>query len=116
MDCPLDYSLCCQTVTLYRPEADRVNRQVVENAFYSYTSAVTETDTGPRHNRSFTLILPGDVDLQIGDRVYDGIGPEITQKAWTGFLPVHISGLSQVEYVTPCTFFGQLCHVEAGCK
>lgn len=116
MDCPLDYSLCCQTVTLYRLEADRVNRQVVENAFYSYTSAVTETDTGPRHNRSFTLILPGDADIQIGDRVYDGIGPEITQKAWTGFLPVHISGLSQVEYVTPCAFFGQLCHMEAGCK
>ncbi len=36
MMCPLDYSLCCQTVTLYRRRGEEIFRQVVDSASYSY--------------------------------------------------------------------------------
>lgn len=116
MSCPLDYSLCDQTVTLYRYRDGAVERQVAENAWYSYQTAQVTDALGTRQETAFQLILPGDAALLPGDRVYDGIGPEITEREWAGFLPVCTPGLSQVQYVKPCYWQGQLCHTEAGRK
>lgn len=103
--------LCTQTVTLYRSAPAGVERRVVTGCFYQWQQE--ETAEGLEQTE-FLLVLPAGEKVQIGDRVYDGIGPE--QVAWETFLPVNTPGLSQVAYVKPCYFQGKLHHTEAGRK
>lgn len=112
MSCPLDYSLCNQTVTLYRRRGDTVTRQVVENAYYAYRLRQVSDQLGTRQETAFQLIIPGLADVQPGDRVYDGIGPETVD--WHSFVPVCVAGLAQVEYAQPCYWQGAVCHTQAG--
>lgn len=114
--CPLDYSLCNQTVTVYRLEGGSVKRQVFHNAHYQYTVHQVMDQQGRRQETKCLLLLPGEADLQPGDRVYDGIGTELTTEKWKHFLPVTVTGLSEISYVTPYFWDGQLCHTEAGRK
>lgn len=114
MNCPLDYSLCCQTVTLYCRRGQEIARQVVDSACYSYRTRQVTDELGTRQETLFELILPGDWDLHPGDRVYDGIGPEIVD--WRHFVPVSIPGLAQVQFVQPCFWDGAVCHTRAGRK
>lgn len=114
MDCPLDYSLCDQTVTLYRSNGNAVTRQVVEGAFYRWQDRGADYKWGASPRRSFLLILPGDVDIAPGDRVIDGIGPE--QVSWLSFTPATVDTLSEVDYVTTHYWEGRVCHREAGRK
>lgn len=116
MSCPLDYSLCNQVVTVYRLDHASVSRQVVENAWYSWECKQVTDELGKRQETLFSLIVPGECTLLPGDRVYDGIGPEITAKQWAGFLPVTVPGLGEIQYVRPCCWQGTICHTEAGRK
>lgn len=117
MNGPMDYSLCDQTVTIYRRQLNTINRQVVEGCHYSWKEVQTEDVMGIRRQRLCLLILPADAaDIQIGDRVYDGIGPQISAAGWYTFLPVTVEGLSEINYVSPCYWEGTLCHIEAGRK
>ena len=109
-----DYSLCNQTVTLYRFRNGKVHRQIIENGFYTWQVEMVSDETGTRQETLCTLILPGRHDLLPGDRVYDGIGPQITQ--WPGFVPAAVYGLAELNYVRPCTWQGEICHTEAGRK
>lgn len=113
--CPIDYSLCSDTVTVYRLQGDSVLRQVVENGFLTWEEQTVTDVFGNRMGRNFLLILPGDTQTVFpGDRIYDGIGPEITAEDWGGFIPARVQGLGQVSYVKPCRWEGELCHTEAG--
>lgn len=103
--------LCTQTVTLYRSTPAGVERRVVTGCYYQWQQEVTGEGL---EQTKFLLVLPPEASVQIGDRVYDGIGPE--QMAWETFLPVNTPGLSQVAYVKPCYFQGRLHHTEAGRK
>lgn len=103
--------LCTQTVTLYRQAVTGVKRRVITGCFYTWQRE--ETAEGLEQTR-FLLVLPAGEQVQIGDRVYDGIGPETV--VWERFLPVNTPGLSQVAYVQPCYFQGRLHHTEAGRK
>ena len=103
--------LCSQTVTVYRCTDAGIARQVVGGCCYQWQRQLGHDGL---EDTKFLLILPADAAIAPGDRVYDGIGPE--QVAWEAFLPVNIHGLSQVEYVTPRYFRGQLHHIEAGRK
>lgn len=109
-----DYSLCDQTVTLYRRRGDAVTRQVVENALFSYTVQQVQDHLGTRQETKFELIIPGDAGLQPGDRVYEGIGPETVD--WDSFLPVSVPGLAEVAYVQLCRWQNLFCHTRAGRK
>ena len=115
MDCPLDYSLCDKTVTVYRMENGQLQRQVVDGCYY-FWQAGEETDAlGTRQVTRFLLIMPGQTQRVFpGDRIYDGVGPENVD--WPAFLPVNVAGLSQVAYVRPTWWDGRVCHVEAGRK
>lgn len=112
----LDYSLCSQTVTLYRLQGDAVLRQVLEGCYYSHTTRETVDEQGRRQQVSCLLIVPGGWEIRLGDRVMEGIGPEVTPQQWHLFTPVNVPTLAQIGYVRPCFLEGSLCHTEAGEK
>lgn len=114
MECPLDYSLCRQTVTVYRLRDGEVERTVVENAWLDMRTEQETDVSGKQHSVKLSLILPGRTALFPGDRVYAGVGPEVTAGQWQSFVPVLVPGLGELQYVRPCFWEGQQCHVEAG--
>lgn len=107
----MTHPLCTQTVTIYSHTPAGVDRRVVTGCFYHYEQV--QTADGLEDTR-FLLVLPAEEPIRVGDRVYDGIGPE--QVVWEQFLPVNTPGLSQVAYVKPYYFGGRLHHREAGRK
>ena len=110
---PLDYSLCDQTVTVYRMEKDAVARWVITNAYLSGKVSAPTEPYGKSRLKQFLLIIPGDaMALQPGDRIFDGIGPEEVQ--WQSFVPAMVSGLYEAGYVKPCCWEGEITHWEAG--
>lgn len=112
---PVDYSLCSQTVTVYSLRGDQVQRTVYEGAHLQLCDEVSHGDLGRQQERKFLLILPGEgVCLAPGDRVFDGVGPQITADRWHGFIPPLVPGLGEIAYVRPYYWQGTLCHTEAG--
>ena len=103
---PFPMELCDRVVTLYRPRKGEVLRQVTKG-FYHYKN-VWEIQ---RFTREFLLVLPEDIPLQPGDRVFAGVGPETVD--WEQFLPVQVEGLSQVGKASPYWFRGAFHHWEA---
>lgn len=105
------HPLCTQTVTIYTHTPAGVSRRVVTGCFYQYRK--TQTADGLEDTK-FLLVLPPQAQIDLGDRIIEGIGPE--QVVWESFLPVNTPGLSQAAYVTPYYFEGRLHHWEAGRK
>lgn len=110
----MNHPLCRQTVTLYRKTGNKVTRTVVSDCFYTWQDSLTEENEGNRFQRKCLLIAP--CALLPGDRVMEGVGPEVTAADWTQFLPVSVPTLSEVAYASPKYFDGRLCHYEAGRK
>ena len=103
---PFPKTLCERVVTIYRPRAGEIERQET-TAFYHYKD-VWEAD---RFTREFLLVLPEDIPLQPGDRIFDGIGPATVD--WESFLPVSVPGLSQIRTAAPYRFRDEFHHWEA---
>ena len=101
-DIPLDYSMCCMTVTVYHREG--LTRQVLHNAHLEYTHQQTTHDGVDRAENGFLLVVPGALDMAPGDKVVVGEAPAITtwQEA-KGFV---------AQSVKPRYFYGRLCHTE----
>ncbi len=116
MDCPMVYPQCCQSVTVYRQQGDVIFRRVAENCYYRYGDEEKHTPEGIRSVRKFLLIQPGAEEIRPGDRIYEGVGPEVTAQEWDGFLPCSVPGLSVAAYANPWHWEGQICHIEAGRK
>lgn len=113
----LDHSLCDRTVTVYRNQGDTVSRLVAEGCYFSWQEEQVVDDMGSRRETLCLLIMPGDTQrVFVGDRVFDGIGPEVKAEDWAAFIPVKVPGLAEISYVKPCHWDGRLCHVEAGRK
>lgn len=109
------YSLCDQTVTVYRLAGDAVVRQVLDGCFYRWEDGLLEDETGVHHSRKFLLIQPGDTQrVQPGDRIFPGIGPEVTAGDWAEFVPARVPGLGEAAYAIPRFFGTELVHTEAG--
>lgn len=100
---PLDYSMCCMTVTVYHREG--LTRQVMENAHLEYTHRQDTVDGIDTDKKEFLLVIPGAVNIAPGDKVVAGIGPDIT--AWH-----QLEGMV-VQSVRPRYFYGTVCHTEA---
>ena len=110
---PLDYSLCDQTVTLYRKSGKIVTRKVIANAYLSAKVSTPNEPYGKSKEKTFLLIIPENAaPLQCGDRIYDGIGPESVE--WQAFVPAAVSELYEISYVKPCRWNGEITHWEAG--
>ncbi len=115
MNCPLDYSLCDRTVTVYRKQGDSVLRTVLEGCYYSWQTVRKVDALGACQEVKFLLIVPGNEQKVFpGDRVYDGIGPELEVRDWPRFLPGAVPGVGEVSYARPYHWQGRLCHTEAG--
>ena len=111
------YPFCDQTVTVYRLENGQVQRQVIHGCSYDWRSRLITTPEGNRRDTVFSLIMPGcDLRVRVGDRIYDGVGPQITAQQWHGFVPACVLGLGQVSDVRCARWNGQITHVEAGNK
>lgn len=115
MESPVEYGLFEQTVTIYQLRQNQVIRTVAEGAYLQMETVQTCDTQGHRQETKFLLILPGEgVSLSPGDRVYDGMGPEISPEQWSRFIPALVPKLGQIQYVKPCYWQGVLCHTEAG--
>ena len=112
----VDYSLCCQTVTVYHREGDTYTRRVIRDAFLDFKKVESIGKTGSREVNSFLLVMPcSEQAVFVGDKVMLGEGPEVTgREDWAALLPAKYHGLVIVQYVDPKYWRGRLIHVEAG--
>lgn len=117
------YPLCVQTVTLYHPDETTrtVVRTLLEGVFLDRRVKMNHTETGQQQAQAFLLVIPDRAGrlgreylLVPGDRVFDGVGPELSWEEWPAFVPAVRDGICCVQYVDPKTMGGQPCHVEAG--
>ena len=109
---PLDYGLCCMTVTVYHREG--LTRQVLRNVHYEFTDQQAHTAGISTPGRGFLLVVPGEAKLALGDKVVLGEGPEVI--AWESLNAAQVPTLGVVRSVKPRYFRGMLCHTEArGC-
>ncbi len=106
---PLDYSLCTMTVTVYHRED--LTRHVIANAHYEFTDEAAVSGAVSSGDRHFLLVVPGEADIRVGDKVVLGEGPAIT--SWAALNAVDTPTLGVVRDRKPRYFRGQLCHTEA---
>lgn len=117
INCPLDYSLCAQIVTVYRWQDGRVEKKVLNGCAFSIQQQRSVYPDGARQSTAFSLIVPGFVQQVFpGDRILEGVGPDITPEQWDTFLPVCVPGLCQISFVRTCYWGQEICHIEAGHK
>ena len=115
--CPVDYSLCNQTVTVYHWDgAATYARTVIHGAFLDFKKTENVDKTGSSEVNSFLLVIPGQtVQVAVGDKVLLGEGPEVnSREGWAALIPVKVPGLVVVRYVDPKYWNGAVVHTEAG--
>ena len=102
---------------MYRKTLDGILRQELPGCFMQWRDEESFDRLGRKKERKFLLVQPGQTQRVFpGDRVFAGIGPEITQEDWAQFTPLRVERMGQVSYVTPYWWNGQLLHTEAGRK
>lgn len=108
---PLDYTLCNQTVTVYHRET--LERTVVENAYYDFRQEETVNDGQADTAVRFTLVVPGRLDIQPGDKVLPGRGSALEERAqWMRLTAGAVSGLGIVKSVSYKYWNDTVCHTE----
>lgn len=114
--------LMSQTITLYHPDFDgdfSCRRQVVEGVAYQWQHGRSIDNLGKSYaNRSLMgetaetkalLILPPEVEVALGDKVIEGVGPEITERGqWAALLPENTPSLTVVRSIQPRYWGGTL--------
>ena len=105
---PLDYSLCCMTVTVYSPGGDR---RVLEGVHYEFTRQQQTAGGKASAEGSFLLVIPGSDPIAPGDKVVLGKGPE--DIPWEELNPAQTPTLGVVQTVKSRFFLGRPCHTEA---
>ena len=109
--------MCCQTVTVYRKTPDGVICTELSGCYIRWQEEVDYDRLGRQTQRKFLLIQPGECQLVFpGDRVLEGVGPEITLADWPSFIPEVVEGLGEVAYATAYIWQGKFYHTEAGRK
>ena len=115
--CPVNYNLLCrQTVTVYHKEGEEYIRKVYSKAFLDHKKTQSVDKIGSTEANSFLLVIPGDSQtVFVDDKVYDGIGPEIADRAaWAAFIPAKVPGLVVVKYADCKKWGNAIVHTEAG--
>ena len=105
----MDYPLCDHTVTVYRKVGDEIHRYVYEGCHLQKKVVLERDQFGTFLKWEFLLIVPGDRQVMVGDRVIDGIGKGYRQ--WE-----ELGRAMSVAYATPRILDGRIVHWEAGNK
>lgn len=115
-NCPVDYRMCNQTVTVYHKDGDTYTRTVYTRAFLDFKKTQTVDKTGSKEANSFLLVIPGGTQAVFaGDKVMLGEGPDIsTRDEWAAFIPAKVPCLVVVSYADPKYWNGKIVHTEAG--
>lgn len=117
------YSLCRQTVTVYRREAGNIVRRVYPRAYFEqrrqkrldFRENQTHSRVGDRAAGSFLAVIPGPEQAVFpGDRLYLGVGPQLAPEDWVDFLPTRVPGLAVAVWAEPKFWNGRILHTEAG--
>lgn len=114
--CPIDYRLCCQTVTVYHWDGKQTyTRTVYNRAFFDPKKTQNVDKTGSREANSFLLVIPMPADVSVGDKILLGEGPEVSDRAaWAALIPAVVQGLVVAQTVDVKNWRGQAVHVEVG--
>ena len=115
--CPVNYDLLCrQTVTVYRKEGEKYIRKEYSKSFLDHKKTQSVDKIGSKEVNSFLLVVPGTVQtVFVDDKVYEGIGPEITTaEQWRDFVPAKVPGLVVVKYADCKKWDNAVVHTEAG--
>ena len=116
--CPVDYSICDRTVTVYHyNDADKTyTTSIIRNAYFEHKLQKRTDKLGGKETDTFLLIVPGSaVGVSVGDKVLVGEGEEITtREAWAALNPAIVPDLAVVKWVDPKYWRGAVVHTEAG--
>ena len=115
--CPINYALLCrQTVTVYHKDGDTYTRKVHKEAFLDHKKTQSVDKIGSKEVNSFLLVIPGGSQtVFVDDKVYEGVGPEIsTAEQWRDFMPAKVPGLVVVKYADCKKWGDTVVHTEAG--
>ena len=110
------YALCDRAVTVYhRNGANDITRTVYERAFIDRDKGLNVNKVGASESTGYLLVIPGDFQAcQVGDKVIEGEGPEITTDSqWRSFIPAEVEGLIVVRHVDTKPWGGHIAHTEA---
>lgn len=99
---PLDYGLCRMTVTAYHREG--LTRQVLHDVHWECTHEQSVSAGIAQCRDGFLLVVPGEVKIAPGDKIFPGVGPEA--ESWHE-TPGFVAGS-----VKPRYYMGRVCHTE----
>lgn len=111
---PFDYSMCCQTVTAYRRGLEGVRRLVIPGCLWQEGELQQDDGLGTDRRGELSLTVAGYADIEVGDRVMLGEGPQVEAESWIDFLIAYKSQLRVLKRVRPRRWIGRICHMEAG--
>ena len=114
--CPLSYSLCTDTVTVYHKDGDSYTTTVYKKAFFDNKKNLSVDKTGNRDSNSFLLVIPCNKKVvHPGDKILRGVGVKVrTREEWAALIPSKIPDLVVVKYVDCKYWLGEMVHLEAG--
>ena len=104
------YSLCNQTVTVYRKDGQRIVRTVLPKVFLDRKVRRKVDRVGDRHQAEFLLVVPGETQsVFVGDKVVPGEGPELSCGEFDT-----LTGCCCVKWAGQKFWNGKAVHTEAG--
>lgn len=114
-----DYSLCCDTVTVYHEEGGEVTRTVWPRAYLEQKKTLSVAKNADSESSGFLLVIPGESQAcQVGDKVILGEGPQVPQADvaawWRSLVPTKVDGLVVVRNASARRWGGRIVHTEAG--
>lgn len=105
----MDYPLCDQTVTVYRKVGEEIHRYEYPGCHLQNKAVLVRDQFGTFLKWEFLLIVPGDRQVMVGDRVL--AGRTKAYREWE-----KLGGAMEVAYAKPYILDGKIVHWEAGSK
>ena len=117
IDWPLinDYGLCRQTVTVYRYSDGYITRTEYPKAYFEETDKLETSTTGESGKTEHLIVIPGEVDIVPGDKVFLGVGdyPDgDTARWWRLFIPSKVPQCVIARSVSQRHWLGKPTHIE----
>ena len=108
-------ALCDRAVTVYHRDAGGITRTVYSKAFIDRDKGLNVNRVGASESTGHLVVIPGDFQAcQVGDKIYEGEGPEVaTDAEWRDLIPAKVPGLVVVKHVDCKPWGGGIAHTEA---